>query len=347
MFYPLNYRAVLSVYCVPMRRMIFPVGLAVLLFLAVASGIVFIVHYPDPLPERFVVMSDELQAMTALDGARTALERLRSIADGADSELATACHGLAHQIGHAALDRYGFQDALRYEDDICGSGYLHGVIEARFAGVPDADVPALFAAACPPGSPKCFHGLGHGLMAAYNDDIDHSLTLCHTLDHLFQKAKCAEGVFMEHFASNGHPTPPTAPGDDTADPFAVCRGRELGDRNVCAFYAPRAFLALHPDEYAAAVTWCQASDPLTVPLCLKGLGSAAMKAHITEPLTAVVACTGLGGTNRAACIEGLISYEIVHFADPEHGRSLCPALPDADQPACQKAVADGELAYGD
>jgi hypothetical protein len=330
-----------------MRRMIFPVGLLVLSFLAVTGGIIAVSLHPDPLPKRFAIASEELQAMTHLDGVRTALDRLREVADGADSDLATACHGLAHQIGHAALDRYGFADALQYEDDICGSGYLHGVIEAHFAGIPDADIPAVFAAACPPGSPKCFHGLGHGLMAAYDDDIDRSLTLCHTLGHLFQKAKCAEGVFMERFASNGHPTPSTAPGDDAADPFAVCRGRELGDRNVCVFYAPRAFLTLHPDEYTAAVTWCRASDPLTVPLCLKGLGSAAMKAHITKPLTAVVACDNLDGTDRAACIEGLISYEIVHFADPERGRSLCPALPDADQPACRKAVADGELAYGD
>ncbi len=285
-----------------------------------------------------------VQKMVKEEGARPALDLLRRIAEGS-TDLAGQCHGLAHTIGHDALGRYGFDEALTYEDDICGSGYLHGVIESHFAETDEEDVPRLFKETCAPTSGKCFHGLGHGLMDVYDNDIDRSLALCHSLTERFQRVQCAEGVFMEHFASDGttHPSPLL----DADDPYKACRGREAVDRAVCAFYAPRYLLRLNPGAYAEAVDWCDSIDTESRPACLKGVGSAAMKVHVAEPTVAIAACAALTGEDHTLCTEGMVSYTIVHFASVAKGRDLCPLLPRADRATCERIAGASEPFYGE
>lgn len=44
---------------------------------------------------------------------------------------------------------------------------------------------------------SCYHGVGHGLMFHYIDDVGKSLEKCRTLPDDTSKNRCAEGVFME------------------------------------------------------------------------------------------------------------------------------------------------------
>ena len=80
------------------------------------------------------------------------------------SDVNEFCHGLTHNIGHDAYDKYGFSAAMQQGDDTCGSGYFHGVIEKHF--VNDAAVLKTFKTICKPNDGRCFHGIGHGLMFA-------------------------------------------------------------------------------------------------------------------------------------------------------------------------------------
>ena len=50
------------------------------------------------------------------------------------------CHPVAHEIGHAALAKYqgNFTKAVSFLNDVCGSGYLHGVVEEKLQQMPDA-----------------------------------------------------------------------------------------------------------------------------------------------------------------------------------------------------------------
>ncbi len=326
---------------------------------AAISGLMLSLHhhgdqvYDDalnqaPLPPVQVETYDEAESIVteivAKEGARPALDMLRRIAEG-NTSLAGECHGLAHIIGHDALGKYGFEEALTFEDDICGSGYLHGVIESHFAKTDEEDVPALFANTCAPQSGKCFHGLGHGVMDVYDNDIDRSLALCHSLTQIFQQIQCAEGVFMEHFASDGtgHPSPLLTPDD----PYQACRTRRDADRGVCAFYAPRYFLRLHPGAYDDALRWCDTIDVDSRPACLKGVGSAAMKVHVAEPKVAIAACATLEGEDYTLCMEGLVSYRIVHFASTQAGREFCRLLPHDDERACERISEQSEAFYGE
>ncbi len=303
-------------------------------------------HHADdpPKTDAYGLAEENLHEILEEKGVRAALDELTRIAKS-DTELAGQCHGLAHGIGHEALEHEGFEKALTFEDDICGSGYLHGVIESHFAETPEDKIPALFAKTCPPQSGKCFHGLGHGAMAVYDNDIERSLVLCHSLKEGFQKIQCAEGVFMEHFASDGSAHPSALL--DPEDPYKACRGQSDADRGVCAFYAPRYLLRLNPGAYAEAVDWCRLIDEPSQPACIKGIGSAAMKEHVGDPEIAIAACAELTGVDHTLCVEGLVSYTIVHFASAEKGRALCPSLPAADRAACERISAQSEPFYGE
>lgn len=303
-------------------------------------------HHADdpPQTDAYGRAEENIHEILERDGVRAALDELTRIAKS-DTELAGQCHGLAHGIGHEALEHEGFERALTFEDDICGSGYLHGVIEAHFAETPEDEIPALFAKTCPPQSGKCFHGLGHGAMASYDNDVAKSLALCHSLTQSFQRIQCAEGVFMEHFASDGsaHPSPLLIP----EDPYRACRGQSDADRGVCAFYVPRYLLHLNPGAYVEAVDWCNLIDEPSRAACIKGVGSAAMKEHVSEPAVAIAACAELTGDDHALCIEGLVSYTIVHFASPAKGRELCASLPADDRAACERISSESEPFYGE
>jgi hypothetical protein len=51
-----------------------------------------------------------------------------------DDALARSCHDLVHGVGREAYKKYGdFSEAMKYQDEICNSGYLHGIIESRFS----------------------------------------------------------------------------------------------------------------------------------------------------------------------------------------------------------------------
>src|SRR5688572_28712458 len=88
------------------------------------------------------------------EGARPALELFRAMMDE-DPRLAAQCHPLAHAVGRSAYRRYGFAKAFGFEDDICGSGYLHGIVETHFLSLPDAEVAAK--TLCEKDAADCFH----------------------------------------------------------------------------------------------------------------------------------------------------------------------------------------------
>jgi hypothetical protein len=297
-------------------------------------------HEPPTLKERFAAEREVLQALVRADDVPAALVRLRQVAE-ADVTLAGHCHGLAHAIGHAALDTFGWARAVQLTDDICGSGVLHGVVERRFSTVERAELPTLTRDLCPPDDRRCFHGLGHGLMVAVGDDVPAALALCATLTG-FRRIQCAEGVYMEWFGlESDHGRIPNV---DTFLP--LCLGVADPERAVCAFYAPRAYLTAKPLAYIEARAWCQQLPAATVLACLKGVGSAAMKAHVLEPALALRACEELVDDALAACVQGLVSYRAVHFASGAKAADLCQLLTGVDASSCERGIAEAVRAYG-
>lgn len=256
-------------------------------------------------------------------------------------ELEDVCHGLSHVIGEAAYERYGFEESLRIEQDICGSGYVHGVVESYLVGVPD--IASAIQTLCPEDSGKCFHGIGHGLMDRSENDLPRSLALCDTLSTRSMRIQCAEGVFMENVDADflSHPTEYLR--ED--DPYFPCRDRGEIYEGVCALYAPRYFLRLHPKAYREAIAWCETIPEKPRDACMKGIGDVAIKQNIADPLFVEELCDEISLDRRHFCIEGLTSYYIVHHAAASKGQELCAVLREENRAACEKAVVQSRRFY--
>jgi hypothetical protein len=89
---------------------------------------------------------------------------------------------------------------MEFQSDICGSGYIHGVIEEHFAHVKDVNTEMFKVCATQEG--KCFHGVGHGFMYYTYNDLPQSLQLCDKYTDSFARINCYDGVFMENFATS-------------------------------------------------------------------------------------------------------------------------------------------------
>ena len=295
----------------------------------------------DPVMCRYEDASRELRLIVEDDGPPGAFLRLRSVLVD-DPALESLCHGLVHEIGHAAYEKEGFDGALKYEDDLCGSGYIHGIVEEHLDRV--RDIEAVLPTVCDPDAAKCFHGIGHGLMYKLDNDLERSVALCGTFPEAFQRVQCAEGVFMEIFDSETRFHASSYLKED--DPLFPCRGLDAVNEGVCAFYATRYYLRLHPRAYEGALAWCMESVPKGPrDACIKGVGDSAMKQNITDPLFVESLCMHVSEPKRHYCIEGMVSYAIVHAAKTSAGEAMCPRLMPRNRPACAKAVLEAAEVY--
>lgn len=321
-------------------------ALAACLAIAGVSGLLWYLN-GDPALRAYARAESRLEEALRTEGIGAALGELD--AASTDPALAGSCHALAHALGRAAYEQLGFETALQTSGDVCGSGYLHGVIETHLARNPLT--PDQIDALCPAASGRCFHGLGHGLMLASNNDLPAAVAACDNLPAHPQRVQCAEGVFMEHFATDveAHPSLYL----DPEDPFAACRARPEPYRGVCALYAPRYFLRVHaarPGEdaerpYRAAFSWCLSQPAPNQPTCVKGVAEAAAKARILEPAFAIGLCDSTPEGMRDACVDGVATYVIVHYASLDRGAEFCGTLADADQATCRDTVERLRAAY--
>ncbi|MDP9478057.1 MAG: cupredoxin domain-containing protein, partial [Actinomycetota bacterium] len=87
----------------------------------------------EPRDARYEKRKGELIALMREKNPRVALDRLRQEIE-TDDELSRSCHSLVHEIGREAYEEYGdVGEAMKYRDEVCNSGYLHGIIETKFS----------------------------------------------------------------------------------------------------------------------------------------------------------------------------------------------------------------------
>ncbi len=113
-------------------------------------------------------IKNEYTALVRDEDPRVALDRLREEIETNDA-LLRSCHPLVHDMGHAAYEKHGdVGEAMRYRDEPCNSGYLHGIIGSHFSQSDEflADVKAMCDEYRSGGyvSWQCYHGLGGGAM---------------------------------------------------------------------------------------------------------------------------------------------------------------------------------------
>jgi hypothetical protein len=312
---------------------------------------------PKPAPSGFATrlsdddyatVRDELFGVMRDKDARAAIDRLKEKM-AADPSVLADCHDLLHDLGREAYKKYGsIAEAAQYQDQICVSGYIHGVMEQFFDGV--TDVPKAVASVCTGVSPRtfkrweCVHGVGHGLMDAYDNDLFRALATCDRYADDFDAGACANGAYMENFNADqrDHKTVYL----DPARPLWPCTDEtmHLGD---CYMNAPIRYLALHPNDYEGAFKACAAAptddDRYT---CSYGVGSQATRRNVGEPALVEKVCDGEKDA-REPCMIGAVNALIGHYVAFGPVRAACAAYADPDDKAlCARAIQDFVAQYG-
>jgi hypothetical protein len=220
------------------------------------------------------------------------------------------CHGIAHQMGHEAFESFGFQKAMAYQDAICGGGYIHGIIEARFGLLQEKDIMNQLPTICDEGNGACYHGIGHGLMIATKLNITTSLTYCDVLPGLGRR-NCYDGVWMHIFdlEETGLHEVADAPSVNDegfrAKMLAFCKNAGTAYKTSCYFYLPRIYAHFDETPFEVYAKLCGEVEDGYSAACAAGVGHSLMKYHIDNPSITFARCSGFVASDMvAACKEG-------------------------------------------
>lgn len=120
-------------------------------------------------------------------------------------EIAKNCHILAHNMSHEAYVRSPWQFYKLIDNvnvNACGSGYLHGILEAYTADHPEIAIDGTFAnEICGRSNDEyrqkmCVHFIGHILIINTYGNLEEALPVCETIKKEWQ-FDCYNGLFME------------------------------------------------------------------------------------------------------------------------------------------------------
>lgn len=301
-----------------------------------------IVRPPVPIPQtppnldlttvEFKETSKKLIDLVDKKNPQEALQTLQALMNESKPVL-RSCHALIHNIGNRAYIRYNsISSALAFTDDLCGSGYIHGVIEQYFKGSPALSE---LNSICPSHDGRCFHGVGHGLMYYTKNDVLKSLEYCNKYQDSIAKINCSDGVFMENFNTlqKAHPSKYLKENDI----FYPCKEQTELFKGSCYFYAPLYYLELHPNDYGGMLNTCESVETSYQTTCARGLGSRAIKQNIKESKFVEALCMKNKNLQHS-CIEGMTSYFIVNDNSTAKAVELCNKLEEENKATCTDFV---------
>jgi hypothetical protein len=281
----------------------------------------------------------DLSTVIATESPREALSKL-SVLMEQDRRVLKECHGFVHEIGNAAIKKYGdLATALGYQDDLCGSGYIHGVIEEHLINV--KDVFSAMKTICQQyglgvQAGKCYHGIGHGLMFYTENDLPKSIATCSSYQSVEAQTRCVEGVYMENFGTlrNLHPSKYL----NAKNTLYPCPEQPEEYKQGCYYYSPLYYLNIHGEDYKGAMRVCFMAEKGYKETCIKGVGSRLMKQHIDEVAFAENTCKTGAEDKFYSCLDGMVSYHLVNFDSVAKTKEMCFLISIPNQEYCLKSV---------
>lgn len=186
----------------------------------------------------FQDLSDYFKNLAEKEGARLAFEVLRFASLPPNTDL----HLLGHVVGDVLYEQEGIGGIKICNNDF-RNACSHSIVTGLFFDKGEAAL-AEISEACrqaPGGSgayTMCFHGLGHGVLAAVDYDMAKSASYCEKTgapDHGYNEAsQCIGGMVMEIVGGGGHSKNiwevQRKKYLNISDPLALCRSDFINDR---------------------------------------------------------------------------------------------------------------------
>ena len=145
------------------------------------------------------------------------------------TKFAGSCHLLLHPFGRRYSRKASMSRVLTIaNDDPCAGGFLHGMIEERFAAdevVPQSTIDAQCKAQTLSALNTCEHTIGHVLMRNTHNNLPIALSRCEDAGDASFARRCAAGAFMENkLAGERRDEATTTRYFDKDDPLLPCGG---------------------------------------------------------------------------------------------------------------------------
>ena len=274
----------------------------------------------------------------------------------------TNCHQLTHGIGRAAAELYGGDVPSTYSrgDDFCGSGYYHGAMQSVVANIGADKILDEADNIC--AAPReqqdqsldhrnCAHGMGHGFMGLYGNEVFESLEACDALSEGWEREKCSGGVFIENVIDEDNPSNPSK--YLKADkPFYPCTEVKTEYKSPCYVRQTNYVLKKQGDDFAKVFELCGKVEDGFRPICYVGLGNN-VATQSTKNGTADgaqadfirgVCMLGQETEARSKCFVGAVRQLIFNYDNDVQAKALCESLTRADWRAACLQISEEYMA---
>ena len=189
----------------------------------------------------------------------------------AKQNIIEGCHTIAHHIGHYSFIKNPNLNAnILQGEPMCRNGFYHGILSAFFGYLKteEIDISNSYEEVCDefaltPHWIDCIHGLGHGFIVYYDDDLIAAVDACDGLTDSLSNT-CKFGVMM---AYNEHKLTETF--DVTKDIPDICDVEELtnSDKTICYSKMGQILGFLTKHDIEKGYEYCTFVDPNFQEIC--------------------------------------------------------------------------------
>jgi mono/diheme cytochrome c family protein len=287
------------------------------------------------------------------DGPRAALDEFQRL-EARNRAVFVNCHQIAHMIGAGGLLHFegNVGKAFAEGNSTCGSGYYHGLLQWKLAGVESSQVAAIAREVCNDPEIKangfnyyqCDHGLGHGLMLYTAYDLPQALRFCHKLQSNFDQTSCTGGVFMENLSSSfGVKTNWL----DKKNLLYPCDSKLVSenDKTYCYTIVAQRILPAVDYDWGKTADWCRRSEPGWADECFQSFGRSVASATRSAGRATVGAAAARmqtlchkAGSGEQDCITGAVIDVLNNNSTDLTVKAFCNTVRVASRNTCYRAI---------
>ena len=287
------------------------------------------------------------------EGPGAALEEFQQV-EAQNRAVFVNCHQIAHMIGAGGLLHFEGDVGKAFADgnSACGSGYYHGLLQWKLAGVEASEVGGIAREVCNDPEIKangftyyqCDHGLGHGLMLYTAYDLPRALRFCHELRTNFDQTSCTGGVFMENLSSSfGVKTNWL----NKRNLLYPCNSKVVSesDKTYCYTIVAQRILPAVDYDWGRTADWCRRSEPGWADECFQSFGrSVASATRSTGRIRIGAAASRMqtlchkAGSGERDCITGAVVDVLNNNPSDLTAKGFCAGVRDAFRSTCYRTI---------
>ena len=255
------------------------------------------------------------------------------------------CHQPAHKAGRFAYELSGVSTFTTAPLE-CHVGGLHGAIEAYFRDRGVDDLGARGKQICGTGrdyffESQCYHGIGHGLMAATDYDLPGALKGCDLLEQ--GKDTCYTGVFMENIVGGlgGHHERAGVHSKYlNRDPQYPCSIVDAKYQPSCYLLQTSRMIQLFGPNFPRIAEACGDAPAALSDSCFQSMGRDIGGLHRSDASAAIRACgSAPAGPLRVSCLSGAVQDLFWDASGQNLAVQFCRQLSDsAEKRGCYATI---------